>query len=76
MGRVVTLAQLPTNKITGGIDSAPITKGEMLEMVAEYIRIVPGQSWTATAPRGSDNSIERPNSIALPGSRFAEPKLF
>jgi hypothetical protein len=54
MGRVVALAQLLTNKIAGGIDRAPITKGEMLEMAAEYIRIVPGQPWTATAPRGSD----------------------
>jgi mannose-6-phosphate isomerase-like protein (cupin superfamily) len=54
MGRVVTLAQLLTNKNAGGIDSAPITKGEMLEMAAEYIRSVPGQPWTATAPRGSD----------------------
>jgi hypothetical protein len=54
MGRVVTLAQLLANKNAGGIDSAPITKGEMLEMAAEYIRIVPGQPWTTTAPRGSD----------------------
>ena len=54
MGRVVTFAQLPANKTTGGTESASITKGETREMAAEYIRIPPGQRWTATAPRGSD----------------------
>jgi quercetin dioxygenase-like cupin family protein len=54
MGRVVTFAQLLTNKSTGGIDIASITKGETREMAAEYIRIAPGQRWTVTAPRGSD----------------------
>ena len=35
MGRVVTLAELPTTEMFGGIDRASITKGETQEMAAE-----------------------------------------
>lgn len=54
MGRVVTFAQAPADKIGDGIERAPITTGETREMAAEFIRIAPGKRWRTTAPRGSD----------------------
>lgn len=54
MGQVVTFAELTTNKAGNGVGAAPITGGETREMAAEYIRIEPGKSWQASAPRGSD----------------------
>jgi len=54
MGRVVTLAQAPADKIADGIERAPITAGETREMAAEFIGIAPGKRWSATAPHGSD----------------------
>jgi mannose-6-phosphate isomerase-like protein (cupin superfamily) len=54
MERVVTFADLGPSKLIGGIHNAAITQGETQELAAEYIRIPPGQRWTATAPRGAD----------------------
>ena len=75
MGRVVTFAQLPTTK-AAGVDSAPITNGETREMAAEYIRIAPGQRWTATAPSGSDCylfMLDGAGSISAAGNRLHFP---
>jgi len=54
MGRVVTFAELATEKAGDGIDAAPITRGETREMAAEFVRVDPGKSWRAAAPSGSD----------------------
>jgi len=53
MGKVVTFEKLAKTN-TGGIATAAITGGEMQEMAAEFVRLGPGQRWTATAPKGSD----------------------
>jgi quercetin dioxygenase-like cupin family protein len=54
MGRAVTFSDLQPNKIISGVHNAAITQGETQEMAAEYIRIAPGQQWTATAPPETD----------------------
>jgi mannose-6-phosphate isomerase-like protein (cupin superfamily) len=54
VGHVVTFSQLPADRIGDGIDRAAITDGDTREMAAEFIRIEPGQRWSAAAPQGSD----------------------
>jgi mannose-6-phosphate isomerase-like protein (cupin superfamily) len=54
MGQVVTFADLELAPAGDGVGAAAITRGETKEMAAEFIRIAPGKSWQATAPKGSD----------------------
>jgi quercetin dioxygenase-like cupin family protein len=54
MGRVVTFARVPGDRISDGVAKAAITRGDTQEMAAELIRIEPGKRWDASAPGGSD----------------------
>lgn len=53
MGQVVTLSQLPSERIADGVDRAPID-AQTREMAAEFVRIGPGRRWTEAVPLGSD----------------------
>src|SRR6266566_2492266 len=53
MGRVVTFAQLTPQK-SDGVGTAPITRDDVREMSASYLRVEPGKSWRDRAPDGSD----------------------
>ena len=53
MGRVVTFAQLTPQK-SDGVGTAPITRDEVREMSASYLRVEPGKSWRERVPDGSD----------------------
>jgi mannose-6-phosphate isomerase-like protein (cupin superfamily) len=53
MGRVVTFAQL-TAKKSDGVGTAPITRDDMREMSASYVRVEPGKNWRDRVPEGSD----------------------
>jgi len=53
MGRVVTFAQLAPQK-SDGVGTAPITRDDMREMSASYVRVEPGKSWRDCVPDGSD----------------------
>jgi mannose-6-phosphate isomerase-like protein (cupin superfamily) len=76
MGRVVTFAELPADKIADGIERAAVTKGETREMAAEFIRIEPGKRWSASAPHGSDCylfMLEGAAAISAGGTRHRFP---
>lgn len=53
MGRVVTFAQLTPQK-SDGVGTAAITRDDVREMSANYIRLEPGKSWRDRVPDGSD----------------------
>jgi mannose-6-phosphate isomerase-like protein (cupin superfamily) len=53
MGRVVTFAQLTPQK-SDGVGTAPITRDDVREMSASYLRVEPGKSWRDRVPDGSD----------------------
>jgi mannose-6-phosphate isomerase-like protein (cupin superfamily) len=54
MGKVVTFAKLSVQHAQGGAHIAAITAGDMHEMAAAFVHIVPGQHWNATVAHGSD----------------------
>src|ERR1043166_2096277 len=53
MGRVVTFAQLTPQK-SDGVGTAAITRDDVREMSASYVRVEPGKSWRDRVPDGSD----------------------
>src|SRR5580700_6716337 len=53
MGRVVTFAQLPP-ETAAGVSTAAITRGDVTEMEAAFVRIAAGKRWSKTVPDGSD----------------------
>lgn len=53
MGRVVTFAQLPP-EASAGVSTAAITRGDVTEMEAAFVRIAAGKRWSKTVPDGSD----------------------
>jgi len=53
MGRVVTFAQLTPHK-SDGVGTAAITREDVREMSASYVRVEPGKSWRDRVPDGSD----------------------
>lgn len=53
MGRVVTFAQLTSQK-SGGVGTAAITRDDVREMGASYVRVEPGKTWSDRVPDGSD----------------------
>jgi mannose-6-phosphate isomerase-like protein (cupin superfamily) len=53
MGRVVTFAQLSPQK-SDGVGTAAITRGDVREMSASYVRVEAGKSWRDRVPDGSD----------------------
>ena len=53
MGRVVTFAQLPP-QASDGVSTAAITRGDVTEMEAAFVRIAAGKRWSSTVPDGSD----------------------
>jgi mannose-6-phosphate isomerase-like protein (cupin superfamily) len=53
MGRVVTFAQLPP-EASEGVSTAAITRGDVTEMEAAFVRIAAGKRWSNTVPDGSD----------------------
>jgi quercetin dioxygenase-like cupin family protein len=53
MGRVVTFAQL-TPQASNGVGTAAITRDDMREMSASYVRVDAGKSWSDRVPDGSD----------------------
>ena len=54
MGQVVTFSELSSAKTGNGVSVAPITRGDTTEMAAEFVRVEPGQRWSAKVPQGSD----------------------
>jgi mannose-6-phosphate isomerase-like protein (cupin superfamily) len=53
MGRVVTFAQLTPQK-SDGVGTAAITRDDVREMSASYVRVEAGKSWQDRVPPGSD----------------------
>jgi len=53
MGRVVTFAQLTPQK-SEGVGTAPITREDVREMSASYVRVETGKRWNDRVPDGSD----------------------
>ena len=53
MGRVVTFAQLTSQK-SDGVGTAAITRDDVREMSASYVRVEAGKSWSDLVPHGSD----------------------
>ncbi len=53
MGRVVTFAQLAPQK-SDGVGTAPITRDDVREMSASYVRVEGGKRWNERVPDGSD----------------------
>jgi mannose-6-phosphate isomerase-like protein (cupin superfamily) len=53
MGRVVTFAQLPP-ETSAGVSTAAITRGDVTEMEAAFVRIAAGKRWSKAVPDGSD----------------------
>jgi len=53
MGRVVTFAQLTPQK-SDGVGTAPITRDDVREMSASYVRVEAGRRWSDRVPPGSD----------------------
>ena len=53
MGRVVTFAQLAPQK-SEGIGTAAITRDDVREMSADYVRVEAGKRWSDRVPDGSD----------------------
>jgi quercetin dioxygenase-like cupin family protein len=53
MGRVVTFAQLTPQK-SDGVGTAAITRDDVHEMSASYVRVEAGKSWRDRVPEGSD----------------------
>jgi len=53
MGRVVTFAQLAPQK-SGGVGTAAITRDDVREMSASYLRVEAGKRWRDRVPHGSD----------------------
>jgi mannose-6-phosphate isomerase-like protein (cupin superfamily) len=53
MGRVVTFAQLTPQK-SHGVGTAAITRDDVREMSASYLRVEAGKSWSDRVPDGSD----------------------
>jgi quercetin dioxygenase-like cupin family protein len=53
MGRVVTFAQLTPQK-SDGVGTAAITRDDVREMSASYVRVEVGKSWNDRVPDGSD----------------------
>src|ERR1051326_1694427 len=53
MGRVVTFAQLTPQK-SDGVGTAAITRDDVREMSASYVRVEAGKSWRDRVPGGSD----------------------
>jgi mannose-6-phosphate isomerase-like protein (cupin superfamily) len=53
MGRVVTFAQLTPQK-SDGVGAAAITRDDVREMSASYVRVEAGKSWNDRVPDGSD----------------------
>ncbi len=57
MGRVVTFADLAAQQSSDGVSTAAITRGDVREMAAEFIRVAPGRSFGASVPEGSDGYL-------------------
>jgi mannose-6-phosphate isomerase-like protein (cupin superfamily) len=53
MGRVVTFAQLTPQK-SDGVGTAAITRDDVREMSASYVRVESGKRWSDRVPGGSD----------------------
>ena len=53
MGRVVTFAQLTPQK-SDGVGTAAITRDDVREMSASYVRVDAGKRWNDRVPNGSD----------------------
>src|SRR5262249_9047523 len=53
MGRVVTFAQLTPQK-SDGVGTAAITRDDVREMSASYVRVEPGKRWSDRVPDESD----------------------
>ena len=53
MGRVVTFAQLTPQK-SDGVGTAAITRDDVREMNASYVRVDAGKRWSDHVPEGSD----------------------
>ena len=53
MGRVVTFDQLTPQK-SDGVGTAAITRDDVREMSASYVRVETGKSWSDRVPDGSD----------------------
>ena len=53
MGRVVTFAQLTPQK-SDGVGIAAITRDDVREMSASYVRVEAGKRWSDRVPDGSD----------------------
>jgi mannose-6-phosphate isomerase-like protein (cupin superfamily) len=53
MGRVVTFAQLPP-ETSAGVSTAAITRGDVTEMGATFVRVAAGKRWSDSVPDGSD----------------------
>jgi len=53
MGRVVTFAQLTPQK-SDGVGTAAITRDDVREMSASYVRLDPGRRWSDRVPPGAD----------------------
>jgi mannose-6-phosphate isomerase-like protein (cupin superfamily) len=53
MGRVVTFAQLAPER-TDGAGTAAITRDDVREMSAAYVRVEAGKRWSDRVPEGSD----------------------
>jgi mannose-6-phosphate isomerase-like protein (cupin superfamily) len=53
MGRVVTFAQLTPQK-SDGVGTAAITREDVREMTASYVRVDAGKRWSDRVPDGSD----------------------
>jgi mannose-6-phosphate isomerase-like protein (cupin superfamily) len=53
MGRVVTFAQLPS-ETSDGVSVAAITRDDVREMGAAFVRVAAGKRWADSVPDGSD----------------------
>jgi mannose-6-phosphate isomerase-like protein (cupin superfamily) len=54
MGRVVTFAQLPPEQSGEGVSTTAITRGDVTEMEAAFVRVGAGKQWSDSVPEGSD----------------------
>jgi mannose-6-phosphate isomerase-like protein (cupin superfamily) len=79
MGRVVTFAQLPP-ETSEGVGTAAITRGDVTEMEAAFVRIAAGGRWSKTVPDGADCYLfvlAGSGAIAAGGDRHAlAPQTF
>lgn len=57
MGRRVTLASQSMAPIAGGVSRADVTVGDTSEFSAEFLRLEPSSSWSATVPPMTDGYL-------------------